>query len=164
MPSRRHDPSARPSGTAPRRASWPLAALLAALLTAGCGGEAALVVPFFTFGFVFNGDVGGAQHDIAINLNPNAPTTESGNFEEFSNLRFDNNEHVVTGSYSGCTLKLNLAPIPPATTVPAPLAASYEGRFTGPDTIQLTPQGGDNLPTLTVVRGQGGKDTRAKTC
>lgn len=164
MPSRRHDLFARAPRRTPHRTHWRSAAVLAALIAAGCGGEAALVVPFFTFGFLFSGDVGGAQHNIAINLNPNAPTTESGNFEEFSNLRFDNNEHVVTGSYSGCTLKLNLAPIPPATTVPAPLAASYEGRFTGPDTIQLTPQGGDNLPTLTVVRGQDGKDTRAKTC
>ena len=163
MPSR-HDFVARTPGRTPHRTHWRLAAALAALIAAGCGGETALIVPFFTFGFLFSGDVGGAQHEVSVNLNPNAPATDSGNFEEFSSLRFDNNEHVVTGSYSGCTLKLNLAPIAPATTVPAPLAASYDGRFTGPDTIQLTPQGGVNLPTLTVTRGQGGADTRPKTC
>lgn len=156
MPTRQPEPFAR---TPRARVAW----LLAAVLAAGCGGEAALIVPFFTFGFGFTGDVGGAQHEIFVNLNPNAPTTDSGNFEASSTLRIDNDAHDVTGSYAGCTLKLNLAPIAPATTVPAPLAASYDGRFTGPNTIALTPVGA-GLPVLTVVRAQGQTDTRAKTC
>lgn len=153
------------SNAAARKSGFGKVWLLAAVLAAGCGGgsEVALLVPFFTFGFEFKGPVGGANHDIFVNLNPNAPTTATGNFEEFSTLRIDNDSHDVTGTYAGCTMKLNLAPIAPATTVPAPLAASYDGRFTGPNTIELTPQGG-SLPVLTVTRAQGQTDPRPQTC
>ncbi|MDM0118003.1 hypothetical protein QTI66_38630 [Variovorax sp. J22R133] len=150
-----------------RRARSPLrAAWLAAALIAGCGGGAELVllVPFFTFGFEFEGAVGGANHKIFLFLEPGAPTTATGNFDASSGLTLDDTErHDVTGSYSGCTMTLDLAPKPPATTVPAPLAASYNGRFTGPNTLELTPKSGA-LPVLTLTRFQGNVDPRSKTC
>ena len=143
----------------------PLAWVLAALIIAGCGGgsEVVLLVPFFTFGFSFTGQLGGANHDVFLNLNPNAPTTATGSFEAFSTLRIDSDSHDVTGSYSGCAMTLNLAPTPPATTVPAPLAASYNGRFTGANTIELTPASG-TLPILTLTRANGQTDPRPRTC
>lgn len=139
------------------RAAWLLAALIA-----GCGGGEVLLVPFFTFGFSFQGTVGGANHELFLNLNPTAPTTPGGSFEAGSTLRIDADQHVVSGSYSGCTLTLKVAPIPPGTTVPGPLAESYTGRFTGPNTIQLTPESA-TLPVLTLTRAQG-EDPRPQTC
>lgn len=141
-----------------------LAWLLSALIIAGCGGtEAVLLAPFFTFGFSFTGQLGGANHELFLNLNPGAPTTATGNFEAFSTLRIDSDTHDVIGSYTGCTMTLTLAPTPPATTIAAPLATSYNGRFTGPNTIELTPTSGAR-PVLTLTRFNGQTDPRAQTC
>ncbi|KQP43300.1 hypothetical protein [Pseudorhodoferax sp. Leaf274] len=134
--------------------------LAAALLAAGCGAgsEAVLLVPFFTFGFSSDGPVAGASQQVFLNLSPGAPATATGDFDASSTLSFDNHFYDITGSYAGCTLRVNL----PA-SAPAPLATSYDGRFTGPDTIELTPRT-SGLPVLTVVRGQGQTDGRPKTC
>lgn len=155
MPTRRRDLVARLPGL---RKAW----LVAALLAAGCGGEAVLLVPFFTFGFEFNGTLAGADHQVFLNLNPNAPTTATGAFDA-STMRLDADFVDVSGSYSGCTMVLQLSPQLPATALPALLAANYDGRFTGPNTIQLTPQGGTQ-PVLTVVRAGGQTDSRPQTC
>ena len=146
---------------APARSRSAAAWLLAALI-AGCGGGAALLVPFFTFGFSFNGAVGGANHDIFLNLLPTEPTTATGSFEAGSTLRIDTRTHEITGSYAGCQFTLNVAPIAGETSVPAPLAGSYNGRFSGPNTIELAPVPA-NLPVLTLARAQGA-DQRPQTC
>ncbi len=142
----------------PRRrlAPWLFAAVLA-----GCGGGEVLLVPFFTFGFSAS-TVGGVDHEVFLNLNPNAPATASGNFEAFSSLRIDNDSREVTGTYSGCTMTLDVGPFVGgvASTL---MATKYSGRFTGANTIELTPSVG-TLPVLTLVRGAGGTDTRPETC
>jgi hypothetical protein len=138
------------------------AAWLFAVVLAGCGGGEVLLVPFFTFGFSFTGTVAGADHDVFLNLNPNAPATSSGNFEAFSTLRIDADSRDVTGSYSGCTLSLNVGPSGGgvASTL---IATKYSGRFTGANTIELTPNTAA-LPVLTLTRAGGQTDTRAQTC
>jgi hypothetical protein len=147
----------RPATRVPRtRAAW-----LAAALIAGCGGGEALLIPFFTFGFAFNGTLGGANHDVFLNLNPNAPTTPSGNFDTGSTLRIDTDSRVATGSYSGCTLTFSVGPAT-STPVSTLIAASYTGRFKGANTIELTP-GSGTFPVLTVTRSSG-SDTRPETC
>ena len=155
MKTRSHDAAA--PATARTLVAWTLA-----LLIAGCGGGAALLVPFFTFGFSAS-TLGGVNHAISVNLNPNEPTTATGNFESGSTLSFDAETFDLTGSYAGCSLALRLVPRAPATTVPAPLSENYGGAFAGPDTIQLTPSSGGQ-PALTLVRSGGQKDTRPQTC
>ena len=147
----------------PRRATRARAAWLTVALLAACGGGEALLIPFFTFGFDFSGTLGGANHNVSMNLNPNVPTTTTGNFETGTTMTLDSVPHPATGSYSGCTFTLNVAPIAPATTIPAPFAATYSARFTGKDTIEFTPSP-STLPTFTVKRSAGGTDTRATTC
>lgn len=147
---------------APRRLARTRAAWLALALIAGCGGGEALLIPFFTFGFAFTGTVSGANHDIFLNLNPNAPTAASGNLEAFSTLRIDTDSRDITGSYSGCTLTLTVGPFTSGTVSPL-IATSYSGRFTGANTIQLTP-GAGALPVLTLTRAGGQTDPRAQTC
>ena len=138
-------------------------AWIAAAAVAGCGGAAALVVPFFTFGFGFTGDVGGAQHTVALNLAPNEPTTASGQFDPLgSNLTIETQpQHTVTGSYTGCTMTINTP------TAAEPLATSYSGRFTSKDVIELTPltpAPSASIPVLILLRSNGGTDSRAETC
>ena len=147
---------------APRLAPRVRAVWLAAALIAGCGGGEALLIPFFTFGFSFNGTLAGANHNVFLNLNPTAPTTASGNLEAFSTLRIDTDSRVVTGSYAGCTLVLSVGPFT-AGTVSTLMATSYNGRFTGANTIELTP-GSAAFPVLTVTRAGGQTDPRAETC
>jgi hypothetical protein len=153
-----HPPDSR-AARASRHA--PLAWLLAAVL-AGCGGGEVLLVPFFTFGFSFTGTIAGANHDVFLNLNPNAPTTASGNFEAFSTLRIDADSRDVTGTYSGCTLTLIIGPSGGGAASPL-FATSYGGRFTNANTIELTPSSGA-LPVLTLTRANGQIDPRAQTC
>ena len=148
--------------TAARRLASARTALLVAVLIAGCGGGEVLLVPFFTFGFSFTGTVGGANRDIFLDLNPNAPTTASGNFEAFSTLRIDTDSRDISGSYSGCTLTLNVAAATGG-TVSALIAPSYSGRFTGANTMELTPSSG-GLPVLTLTRAGGQTDPRPQTC
>ena len=138
-------------------------AWIAAVAVAACGGAAALVVPFFTFGFGFTGDVGGAQHTVALNLAPNAPTTASGLFDPIgSNLTIETQPQIdVTGSYTGCTMTIN------APTAAPPLATSYSGRFTSKDVIAMTPLSpapSASIPVLILLRSNGGTDSRAETC
>jgi hypothetical protein len=149
------------------RAAW-----LAAVLIAGCGGGEVLLIPFFTFGFSFDGTIAGATRNIFVNLNPNAPTTDSGNFESGSSLRIDtvnatstdSDSRDVTGSYSGCTLTLTVGAFKGGTnTLSTLFAPSYNGRFTGANTIQLTPTSGTQ-PVLTVTRAGGQVDPRPQTC
>ncbi len=147
---------------APRLAPRVRAAWLAAALVAGCGGGEALLIPFFTFGFSFNGTLAGANHDVFLNVNPNAPTTANGNLEDFTTLRIDTDSRAVTGTYSGCTLALTVGPFTAGTVSPL-IAPSYSGRFTGANTIQLTP-GSAAFPVLTVTRAGGQTDPRAETC
>lgn len=137
------------------RTAWLVAALIA-----GCGGGEVLLIPFFTFGFSFNGTVAGANHDVFLNLIPTAPTTASGNLESGSTLRIDLDSRVLTGTYSGCTLTFTVGPFTSGTASTL-LATSYTGRFTGANTIQLTP-GSAALPVLTLNRG--GTDPRTQTC
>ena len=141
------------------RRNW--VAWLAAAFVMGCGGGELLLVPFFTFGFGFTGNVGGAVRTVSLNLNPNVPTTSSGPFTAPSNITLDpNDQHDVTGTYSGCTFSLAVAnPV-------APLAANYNGRFTSADVIELTPtqSAQPSLPVLTLTRANNGKDTRPTTC
>jgi len=125
--------------------------LLAALV--GCGGGEVLLVPLFTFGFAFNGPLAGANPDVFLNLNPNAPTTATGSFEAGSTLRIDTDSRKVTGSYSGCTLTLSVGPFETGGggTLSPLIAAGYNGRFLGPNTIELTPSSGSQ-PMLTLIR------------
>lgn len=136
--------------------------LLVAMLV-GCGGGEVLLVPFFTFGFAFNGTLANANHEVFLNLNPNAPTTATGNFEAGSTLRIDADVRVLSGTYSGCTLTLNVGPFVPqgGRTLSPLIAAVYNGRFIGANTIQLTP-GSGSQPVLTLIRG--GQDPRPETC
>ncbi|QPF74382.1 hypothetical protein G8A07_16625 [Roseateles sp. DAIF2] len=136
---------------------------IVAVLVAGCGGGSeVLLVPFFTFGFAFNGTLAGANHDVFLNLNPNAPTTATGNFEAFSTLRIDTDSRDVSGSYSGCTLTLTVGPSTGGTASTL-IAASYSGNFNGANTIVLTPSSG-TLPSLILTRAGGQTDPRAQTC
>lgn len=153
----RHATAAPRRACRARRPWWLVAAVLAA-----CGGGEVLLVPFFTFGFAFNGPVAGANHDIFLNLNPNVPTTATGNFEAGSTLRIDTDSRDVTGSYSGCTMTLTVKAASGGTPSPL-LATSYAGRFTGANVIELTPNAGA-LPVLKLTRGNGQVDARAQTC
>ena len=148
----------RRTARSPRRglAPWLFAAVLA-----GCGGGEVLLVPFFTFGFSAS-TAGGVDHEVFLNLNPNAPATASGNFEDSSTLRIDNDSRAVTGTYSGCTMTLNVGPFVGgvASTL---MATKYSGRFTGANTLELTPDVG-TLPVLKLLRGNGQTDTRPQTC
>lgn len=139
-----------------RSVAWLLAAVLA-----GCGGGEVLLVPFFTFGFSAD-TVDGADHEVFLNLNPNAPTTPEGNFEAFSTLRIDTDSREVTGRYSGCTLTLNVGPAGGGASSTL-IATSYTGRFTGANRIVLTPSSGVQ-PVLTLTRAGGQTDTRTQTC
>lgn len=139
------------------RRHW--AAWLAAALVVGCGGGELLLVPFFTFGF--SGPVGSTGSTVFLNLNPNAPTTSSGPFAEFSTITLDANPgKVVTGNYAGCTFTLTV------TNPVAPLVENYNGRFTSADVMVLTPAQGaqPSLPALTLTRAGGNKDPRPTTC
>jgi len=135
--------------------------LIAAAALTSCGGgvgEAALVVPFFTFGF--SGNVGGVQYEVFFL--PDMPTSSSGNFDTV-NINVDATQFQYIGSsYSGCEFSISGA----TKTVPPPAAASYSGRFTSKDVIELT----STAPALgveevlTLTRSNGGTDLRPTTC
>lgn len=140
-----------------RRFAAACAALVAAAVLASCGGAAAVVVPFFTFGFGFNGTLAGSLHTVSLNLSPNEPTTATGSFDANTNITLDLVQHDATGTFSECTLTLQ---VPTATP---PLATSYNGRFTSKDVIELTPVAPSTQPVLTLTRSFG-TDSRATTC
>ncbi len=123
-------------------ASW------VALCLAACGGAAALVIPLFEFGF--SGTSNGVS--IALTPLPGRPTQSSGSFDSVSMTVNDAVTVGFTGTYSGCTFKLTVIPPVPPDTVPPPIADSYDGRFTGRDSIELQPTSGVNLPKLTLQR------------
>jgi hypothetical protein len=142
------------------RVEHPERVLAIAALLAGCGGGAeVLVVPFFTFGFGFTGDVAGQQRTVSLNLSPNEPTTATGTFEPTSNITMApaggfGRQHDVTGTWSGCTLALTVqddaGENPPVAPEP-PLARSYNGRFEGRHVIVLTPTVA-GFPVLRLTR------------
>jgi len=106
--------------------------LIAAAALTSCGGgvgEVALLVPYFTYGF--SGNVDGVQYEVF--LFPEAPTSGSGNFD-FVNFNVGAlPQFQYTGSYSGCDFSISTTQ-----AVPPPAAASYSGRFTSKDVIELT--------------------------
>lgn len=134
------------------RTCW--AALLAwAVVVAGCGGAAALVVPFIGFGFSDNNvKVGADTYQVSMFLFPERPTTASGAIEAGANISVDGGaQHPVQGSYSGCTLSLDVRSDAAGNAPPTPLAMHYSGRFTGSDTLELTPDN-TTLPVLRMTR------------
>jgi hypothetical protein len=127
-----------------------------ALWLAACGGAEALIIPLFEFGF--SGSSGAVQ--IQIFFGPDKPTASSGNFD-FVNMNVDANPQIhFSGNYSGCNFNLALIPPVPPDTVPAPIANSYCGSFTGNDTIELRPTSCTGLPVLALKRqGTGSRTT-----
>ena len=128
------------------------AAPVVALCLAACGGSASLLTPLFEFGF------SGSSAGVAIQVFflPDTPTTATGTFDGV-NMNVGQVQFRYTGSYSGCDFSLSAA-----VAVTAPAAASYSGRFTGNDSIQLTPTSGANLPVLSLQRQ--GTGTRSTGC
>ena len=117
--------------------------LSAALCLAACGGGAELLlIPLFEFGF--SGSSGGVA--LQVFFLPDTPTTTSGNFDQV-NFNVGAAQFAYTGSYSGCTFTLSSSK-----SVPTPAAPSYNGRFVGNDSIQLTPTVASALPVLTLQR------------
>ena len=117
--------------------------LSAALCLAACGGGAELLlIPLFEFGF--SGSSGGVA--VQVFFLPDKPTTTSGTFDQV-NFNVGATQFAYTGTYSGCTFTLD-----GSKSVPAPAAPSYNGRFVGNDSIQLTPTVASALPVLTLQR------------
>lgn len=123
-----------------RALSWPLALWLAA-----CGGGTeVLIIPLFEFGF------SGTANGVAVQVFflPDTPTTHTGSFSQV-NMNVDSVQSRYDGSWTNCSFKLALQA---GQTVTPPGAASYDGRFTGNDSIELTPTSGSGLPTLALKR------------
>ena len=117
--------------------------LSAALCLAACGGGAeVLLIPLFEFGF--SGSSGGVP--LQVFFVPDTPTTTSGNFDRVT-FNVGATQFAYTGTYSGCNFTLD-----GSKSVPAPAAPSYNGRFVGNDSIQLTPTVASALPVLTLQR------------
>ena len=113
-----------------------------------CGGGAAAVIPLFEFGF--EGTSGAAQIEL-FPLPPN-PTTSSGTFQTV-NMNVDAVQVRYDGTWSNCDFKLT---VQSGVALQPPAVASYDGRFTGANTIVLTPtSGGAGAPTLTLNRKPG---------
>ncbi|MCE4553845.1 hypothetical protein [Pelomonas cellulosilytica] len=127
----------------------PAAALLATALVASCGGGTeVLIIPLFEFGFSGTAGPGGAT-TVQVFFSPDTPTTTTGSFDAV-NMNIDALPQVhYTGSWSACSFQLKLDP---ASSVKAPIATNYNGRFVGNDSIELTPTSGAGLPTLTLKR------------
>lgn len=126
---------------------------LLALGLVACGGAEVLLIPLFEFGF--SGSSGGVT--VRVFLGPDRPTTSEGTFD-LANLSLDGAPPFgYTGSFSGCTIRLSTT-----AAVPAPAAASYNGSFTGNDSIELRPTSGNNLPVLVLQRQ--GTGTRVTGC
>jgi hypothetical protein len=129
------------------------AALLATAMLSSCGGGAeVLVIPLFEF--IFVGNTPDNSQSIQASFAPNKPTTSSGNFDlvnldAFANGGGHSSGATYGGTYSGCTFKLSVRADSTAT---APFAASYDGRFTSNDVVELTPTSGTGLPTLKLTR------------
>lgn len=125
---------------------------------AGCGGAAALVVPFFTFQFVAVTTVNGTRAFAFVNLNPDTASRDksSGSFDrDNSNIRFQNPltgaqiaSSPVSGTFDQRSLRLVVA------QPGAPLAPAYDGTFVADDSLQLTPvpSGAATTPALTFMR------------
>jgi len=114
-------------------------------LTACGGGSEALLIPLFEFGFAgtTTGNVG-----VQVFFSPDTPTTPTGTFD-FVNMNVDGYPQQLryTGTWSGCTFSISTTD-----TVSDPIAASYNGSFTGKDSIELRPASGVGLPTITLQR------------
>jgi hypothetical protein len=120
------------------------ATLFLAFCLAACGG-ALLIVPLFEFGF------NSTDGSVGLFLFPAKPTAESGNFDtDGVRLSIDTGSGAVTttynGSYSGCGFELKASG-----AVTAPAAASYSGRFTSKDTVELR-RVGETAPSYTLKR------------
>jgi hypothetical protein len=121
------------------------AAWLAALTIAGCGGEAALLIPLFEFGF--EGQSGATKIELFF---LDTPTTETGTFVNGVNMNVGLVQQHYSGSWARCSFALT---IDAGTTPEPPTAAKYAGRFTGPSTIVLSPAVGSDPITLTRKPG-----------
>jgi hypothetical protein len=132
------------------------AASLLVLWLAACGGGELLIIPLFEFGFSGTTGAGGSV-TVQVFFGPDTPTASSGTFD-FVNMNVDANPQVhYTGNYSGCGFTLSTGD-----AVPVPAAASYSGRFTANDSIELRPTSGVGLPVLTLQRQ--GTGTRNMGC
>jgi hypothetical protein len=117
------------------------AVLFLALCLAACGG-AALIVPLFEFGFQ------SADKQKTLFLNPDKPTTESGNFSSVT-LTIDTVSTEYIGSYSGCSFELKAKDV---TALKPPASASYAGVIKGKDTIELLSAEGSQLVLIRTDR------------
>ena len=137
--------------TMPGRAAC--AGALALLAMQGCGGGDSGgndQVPIFEFVFNATTTVNNVTWQVQASFSPAKPTTSTGSFASTSNI--DANDGVndvayaVTGTWSGCTMNVDVA------NAATPLAPHYTGRFSGKDTIVLTPVPPSTMPVLTLAR------------
>jgi hypothetical protein len=137
---------------------WRRGALALALCSAlaACGGAEVLAIPLFTFGFSGTTQATTGTKKIDLFLNPpDGPATATGTFAsanmQIADTPSGDNAFTVsyTGSWSGCTFALVVAQ---GSSAALPAAAGYDGRFSGIDTIVLTPNTGGGAPVLTLQR------------
>lgn len=156
-------PRPRPSRAAPRRLPRPAAAVLA-LCLAACGGGSSEppVIPLFEFIFR-DADLAwqDSVYEVSLSLSPPNPTEPRGNFTG-ANLAASDGfavflDYQPTGTYDGCQSTLEVGD-----TAQPPIAPRYSGRFTGNDTLVLTPVGHPELPVLQLQRDP--KGTRDMGC
>jgi hypothetical protein len=131
---------------------WRRVALALAFVSAlgACGGGAeVLVIPLFTFGFSTTS--GTLKVDFFFNTDP--PATATGTFSSVNAnviaADLTSTSVAYEGTWSNCTLKIALKQ--GQTAVP-PLAATYDGQFSGVDRIVLTPPASSGGQTLTLQR------------
>ncbi|WP_296443054.1 hypothetical protein [Rhodoferax sp. UBA5149] len=125
-------------------------AVITLWLAACGGGTELLIIPLFEFGF--SGTSGAVQ--ASVFFLPDTPTQSSGSFDQVNVSVNGGAQTIYAGTYSGCNFKLSTV-----VAVAPPLSVGYSGRFTGNDSIELTPTNDVNLPVLTLQRqGTGSRN------